>query len=140
MRRLALAAILLTTACGPKRPPSTFAPDQGLVEQIREIRMSTSTRACPGESFGALYTAFLNDGSLPPFETRYDEDSPPRLPVIFLTRWSDEATPLEGGGWNAARDPLASAITGLRLTAGLKAKPSISTPTMGTPDYSCLHN
>jgi hypothetical protein len=33
MRRLALASVLLTAACGPKRPPPTFAPDPGLVEQ-----------------------------------------------------------------------------------------------------------
>ncbi|MGE5801291.1 MAG: hypothetical protein ACM358_03460, partial [Gemmatimonadota bacterium] len=83
MRRLALAAILLTAACGPKRPPPSFAPEPGLVEQIREIRMSTSTRACPGDSFGAVFTEVLNDGSQLPFETRYDEDKPPWLHVIF---------------------------------------------------------
>ena len=99
-----LAAVVLTAACGPKRPPPSFAPDPGLVEQIRELRMSTSTRACPGESFGAIYTAVLNDGSVVPFESRYDEDHPPRLHVVFLERSSPEATPLEGGGWNAYRD------------------------------------
>ncbi len=86
MRRAVLAAVVLTAACGPKRPPPSFAPDPGLVEQIRELRMSTSTRACPGESFGAVYTAVLNDGSIVPFESRYDEDHPPRLHVIFLER------------------------------------------------------
>src|SRR5881409_3668896 len=127
MRRVVLAGIALTAACGPKRPPPSFAPDPGLVEQIREIRVSTATSACPGESFGAVYTAVLNDGSLVPFETRYDKDNPPRLHVVFLQRSSNEATPLEGGGWSAARDPLATAMTGFRLSAALKAKPSVTT-------------
>src|SRR2546427_3881782 len=140
MRRVVLAGIVLTAACGPKRPPPSFAPDPGLVEQIRGLRMSTSTRACPGESFAAGYTAVLKDGSLIPFETRYDEDHPPRLHVVFLQLSSNEATPLEGGGWSAARDPLATAITGFRLTALLKAKPSITTSTVLAPDYSCLQH
>jgi len=138
MRRAFVATALVLAACGPKRPPPSFAPDPGLVEQIREIRMSTSTSACPGEGFGAVYTAVLNDGSLVPFETRYDKDSPPRLHVVFLTRWSNEATPLEGGGWAASRDPLATAITGFRLTVSLKAKPNITTSAVVTPEYSCL--
>ncbi len=75
-----VAALVITAACGPKRPPPSFAPDPGLVSQIRELRMSTNATACPGESFGAAYTAVLNDGSLVPFETRYDQDHPPRLP------------------------------------------------------------
>jgi hypothetical protein len=137
MRRLALAAVVLTAACGPKRPPTDFSPDAGLVAQIRELRMSTSVRACPGETFGAAYTAVLNDGSLVTFESRYDEKRPPRLHVVFLDRQSEEATPLESGGWVAERDPLASAITGFRLSATLKAKPSITTSTVVTPDYGC---
>src|SRR5438552_330760 len=102
--------------------------------------MSTSTRACPGESFAAGYTAVLKDGSLIPFETRYDEDHPPRWHVVFLQLSSKEATPLEGGGWTAARDPLATAITGFRLTALLKATPSITTSTVLAPDYRCLQH
>src|SRR3989449_2485903 len=140
MRRAVVAMLIVTAACGPKRPPPGFAPDPGLVEQIREIRMQTSIRACPGESFGAAYTAVLNDGSLVPFETRYDKDNPPRLHVVFLTRWSNEATPLEGGGWSAWRDPLATAITGFRLSVSLKAKPAVTTSTVVAPDYSCLQH
>src|SRR5512145_2402299 len=124
MRWIVAAAIVLTAGCGPKRPPPSFAPDPGLVEQIREIRMSTSTRACPGESFAATYTAVLNDGSIVPFESRYDEDRPPRLHVIFLNRTSPDATPLQAGGWSAAHDPLATAITGFRLSVSMNAKPS----------------
>src|SRR5437867_5328409 len=140
MRRTVLVGLIVTVGCGPKRPPPSFAPDPGLVEQIREIRMSTSMRACPGESFGAVYTAVLNDGSLVPFETRYDKDNPPRLHVVFLARSSPDATPLEGGGCGAAPDPLATAMTGFRLTASLKAKPSVSTSTVVAPDYSCLQH
>src|SRR5437667_9792141 len=138
MRRTVLVGLIVTVGCGPNRPPPSVAPDPGLVEQIREIRMSTSMRACPGESFGAVYTAVLNDGSLVPFETRYDKDNPPRLHVVFLARSSPEATPLESGGWSTYRDPLATAITGFRLTASFKAKPSITTSTVVTPEYSCM--
>src|SRR2546428_3384305 len=138
MRRAVVAMLIVAAACGPKRPPPGFAPDPGLVEQIREIRMATSIRACPGESFGAAYTAVLNDGSLVPFETRYDQDYAPRLHVVCLKRSSYEATPLEGGGWSAARDPLASAMTGFRLTATFRAKPSVTTSTVVAPDYGCL--
>src|SRR5687768_9869871 len=141
MKGVAAAALAVAVAaCGPKGPPPTFAPEPGLVEQIRELRMSTSTRACPGETFGAVYTAVLNDGSLVPFETRYDKDHPPRLHVVFLNRWSEDATALEGGGWSALRDPLATAITGFRLNASLKAKPSVTTSTVLAPDYSCLQH
>src|SRR5204862_2509413 len=79
MRRVVLVGIVLTAACGPKRPPPSFAPDPGLVEQIRELRMSTSLRACPGESFAAAYPAVLNDGALVHFEARYVDDKQPRL-------------------------------------------------------------
>src|SRR5438045_2443755 len=140
LRRVATAALIVTAACGPKRPPPTFAPDPGLVEQIREIRMSTSTSACPGESFGATYTAVLKDGSFVPFETRYDKDQPPRLHVVFLQRWSNDATPLEAGGWSTTRDPLATAITGFRLNVALRAKPNIATSTVVTPEYSCMQH
>jgi len=140
MRRIVIVAIVLTEACGPKRPPPSFTPDPGLVEQIREIRMSTSVRACPGESFAATYTAVLNDGSMVPFESRYDEDRPPRLHVIFLNRTSPDATPLQGGGWSAAHDPLATAITGFRLNVSLNAKPSVTTSAVVAPDYTCLQH
>ena len=36
MRRVVAAALVITSACGPKRPPPSFAPDPGLVGQIRE--------------------------------------------------------------------------------------------------------
>jgi len=119
-------------------PPPDFAPDPGLVAQIREIRMVTNAQACPGETFGATYTAVLNDGAVVPFETRYERKHPPRLHVTFLDRTSNEATPLEGGAWAADPDALTSAVTGFRLTASLKAKPSITTTTALTPEYACM--
>src|SRR5258705_1060284 len=140
MRQAVVAALIVTVGCGPKGPPPSFAPDPGLVEQIREIRMSPGMRACPGEGFGAVYTAVLKDGSMVPFETGYDKDNPQRLHVVFLARSSPEATPLEGGGWSPYRDPLATAITGFRLTVALRAKPNISTSTVVAPDYTCLQH
>ena len=140
MNRLSLPSILvaLVAAACSHGPPADFAPDPGLVAQIREIRMATSTRACPGETFGATYTAVLNDGALVSFETRYDSKNPPRLHVNFLERFSEEATPLEGGAWAADPDALVSAVTGFRLTASLRAKPSITTSATLTPDYACM--
>ena len=140
MKRLGLAALVLVAACGPKRPPADYAPDPGLVGQIREIRMSTNTRACPGESFSALYTAVLNDGSFVPFETRYDDKRPPRLHVTFLERYSPEATALENGSWNAHWNPLLSVSNGFHLSATLRAKPSLTTSAVLTPDYGCLQH
>ncbi len=138
MKRLSASVVGLVAAACSHGPPPDFAPDPGLVEQIREIRMATSTRACPGETFGAQYTAVLNDGALVSFQSRYDRKHPPRLHVTFLERTSDQATPLEGGAWAADPDALTSAVTGFRLTASLKAKPSITTTTVVTPDYTCL--
>src|SRR2546421_3338959 len=140
MRRvpLVVAALVITSACGPKRPPPSFAPDPGLVAQIRELRMSTNATVWSSASYGAVSTSVLTNGSLVPFESRYDKDNPPRLHVVFLERSSYEATPLEGGGWSAARDPLASAMTGFRLTATFRAKPNISTSTVVAPDYTCM--
>lgn len=119
-------------------PPADFAPDPGIVAQIREIRMATNTSACPGETFGATYTAVLSDGSLVPFETRYDRKHPPRLHVNFLERTSEQATPLEGGAWSAEPDALVSAMTGFKLTATLRAKPSATTSATLSPEYSCM--
>jgi hypothetical protein len=138
MKRVAPICVALMAAACSHGPPPDFAPDPGLVEQIREIRMVTNTTACPGETFAGYYTAVLNDGGLVSFDTRYDKNHPPRLHVSFLDRVSDEATPLEGGAWVADPDALTSAVTGFRLTAYLRAKPSITTTTVVTPEYSCM--
>src|SRR6185436_19803886 len=138
MKRLSPVVVALVAAACSHGPPPDFAPDPGLVAQIRELRMATSTRACPGETFGATYTAVLTDGGLVTFESRYDRKHPPRLHVRFLERTSDQATPLEGGAWVADPDALTSAVSGFRVTAALKAKPSVNATAVLTPDYACL--
>ena len=129
---------LLAIACGGGPPPD-FAPDPGLVNRIREIRVSPFvTRACPGQGFRASYEAILDDGSRVPFETRYDKKNPPRLHVQFLQRYSREATPQSDGGWVAHRDPLLTVTTGFRIDAALQAKPSVTGSARLDPDYSCM--
>ena len=71
------AAALVAAACGSNRPPEDFAPDPGLLTQIRELRMVTPPRACPGQALSATYSAIMNDGTAIPFATRYDRDHPP---------------------------------------------------------------
>jgi len=137
LRSVTFVALAATAACA-HRPPADFAPDPGLVARIREIRISAPASACPGASFGATYTAVLDDGSYIPFATTYDKNHPPRLHIVFLERHSDTATPLEGGGWSLDVDPLMSALDGFHLTATLLAKPSVTATAAVAPDYSCL--
>lgn len=129
--------VTLAVACS-HRPPADFAPAPGLVARIREIRMTTAPRrACPGGTIDASYDAVLDDGSRVPFATRYDKKHPPRLHVMFLERASDQAWPQEDGDWATDRDPLPSAVTGFRLSATLRAKPSVTTSGVLEPDYGC---
>ena len=139
MKRLTtyLVGLPLLAACS-HQPPPDFAPDAGLVARIRTIEMQAPPAACPGQSFPVTYTAVLDDGSRVPFEARYDKDHPPRLHVVFLDRVSDDATPLEGGGWVAERDPLLTAQTGFRLRAALRANPTLAESATVAPDYDCL--
>ena len=137
MKYLLAAAALAAAACS-HAPPPDFAPDPALLDQIREIRMTVTPTVCPGETFGATYSALLNDGTTVPFETRYDKNHPPRLHVIFLERTSDEATPLQNGYWTAEQDPLVTLQSGFRLTAALKDQRSITTTATVRPEYNCL--
>jgi hypothetical protein len=121
-----------------KKPPPDFAPDPGLVARIREIRMEVPAEACPGQTFRADYIAVLDDGSELPFATSYDEDHPPALHVVFLSRYSAEATALENGNWAASPDPLTSAVTGFRLRALMRANPQLTTEVVVPPSYACL--
>lgn len=137
--RLAVSALAFVAgACGSHRPPVDFAPDPGLLAQIKEIRITTAAHACPGQSFAATYTAILTNGTAIPFETRYDKDRPPRLHVIFLDRSSPDADALQDGGWSTDRDPLIAVRTGYRLTAVLRHKPDIEVTTTVPPEYTCL--
>jgi hypothetical protein len=132
-----LFLLVLLSACA-KKPPADFAPDPGLVARITGLRMEVPPSACPGGSFGAGYVAILEDGGEIPFATSYDEDNPPALHVVFLSRYSTAAIPLANGGWSAAPDPLVSAIEGFRLRALLRANPSVTTEVVVPPDYRCV--
>ena len=82
-------ATLLLAACS-HAPPEGFAPDPGLVAQIRDLRIVTAyARACPGSTIPTTYEAVLADGSRVPFSRTYDKKHPPRLHVIFLDRERD---------------------------------------------------
>src|SRR2546426_1049365 len=131
-------ATLLAVACS-HAPPEGFAPDPGLVAQIRDIRIVTTyARACPGAVIPTTYEAVLTDGSRVPFARSYEKKHPPRLHVIFLDRTSPEAVTQQDGDWVTDADPLVSATTGFRLTATLQAKPSVTNTVVVPPDYRCM--
>ena len=56
MSRLLPAVALAVAACH-HGPPPDFVPDPALLDQIREIRMTVTPTACPGETFGAFVAA-----------------------------------------------------------------------------------
>src|SRR2546430_15355596 len=89
-RRLRVTSFCLTffivAACS-HAPPPDFAPDPGLIAQVRDLRIvTTQDRACPGGGIQASYEAILADGSRVPFARTYDKKHPPRLHVVFLER------------------------------------------------------
>lgn len=138
MRRTLLTLVFAVMACGPSRPPADFAPDPSLVEEITAIRMYPQTDAvCTGANLPMRYTAVLRNGTELPFETRYDEDDPPALHVIMLERRSVEAEPRRDGDWDMASDPLLTAMSGFRLGAVLKVKPTLAATTVIAPSYDC---
>src|SRR5207245_7506176 len=74
-------ATLFAFACS-HAPPAGFAPDPGLVAQIKDIRIVPAyTRACPGSVVPTTYEAVLSDGARVPFSRHYDNKHPPRLNV-----------------------------------------------------------
>src|SRR5437773_4749625 len=134
--RLFLAMVVF--GCSHK-PPEDFAPDPGLVGQIRDIRIVTAyARACPVSTIPTTYEAVLADGSRVPFSRTYDKKHPPRLHVIFLDRESPDAVSQEDGDWVAERDPLVTVTTGYRLTATLRANSRITNTVVVPPDYRCM--
>src|SRR2546425_3453221 len=131
-------ATLLLAACS-HAPPEGFAPDPGLVGQIRDIRIVTAyARACPGSTIPTTYEAVLADGSRLPFSRTYDKKHPPRLHVVFLDRESPDAVSQEDGDWVAERDPLVTVTTGYRLSATLRANSRITNTVVVPPDYRCM--
>src|SRR2546428_8814270 len=112
---------LLFVACS-HAPPADFAPDPGLVAQIRDIRIVTAyARACRGAVMPTSYEAVLVGGSRLPFARSYDKNHPPRLHVVFLDRTSPDAVTQQDGDWVTSGNPLATVTTGFRLTATLRA-------------------
>src|SRR5213594_1208643 len=95
--RLSLTSFAATVlASCSHAPPPDFAPDPGLVAQIRDIRIITGyARACPGAVIPTSYEAVLADGSRIPFARSYDKKHPPRLHVVFLDRESPDAVSQE---------------------------------------------
>src|SRR5436309_5386750 len=138
--RLSLTSFAATVlASCSHAPPPDFTPDPGLVAQIRDIRIVTGyARACPGAVMPTSYEAVLADGSRIPFARSYDKKHPPRLHVVFLERSSPDAVSQEDGDWVTNVNPLATAVSGFRLTAALKAKPMVRNTVVIPPDYSCL--
>ena len=138
---MSLGTALQTVACA-HAPPADFAPDPGLVEEIRAIRIipgyGRDSGACPGATIPVNYEAVLADGARVPFARSYDKKHPPRPHVVFLDRESPDAMSRQDGDWAAKRDPLATLSTGLRLTATLRSKPSISSTLVVPPEYGCL--
>lgn len=128
---------LLLSACA-KKPPPDFAPDPGLLARIQSLRIVTPPAVCPGQTIPTTYYAVLDDGSEIPFSTRYDDDHPPPLHVVFLTRYSPVAIALENGNWAAADDPLLSAMEGFPLQAILRHKPGVIGRVTVPPTYGCL--
>src|SRR5213593_1081624 len=139
VQRLSVTTLSLTFLGCSHAPPPDFAPDPGLVAQIRDIRIITGyARACPGAVIPTTYEAVLTDGSRVPFARSYDKKHPPRLHVIFLDRTSPEAVTQQDGDWVTNADPLLTATTGFRLTATLQAKPSVTNTVVVPPDYRCM--
>lgn len=134
----AAAGIPLFLAACAKHPPVDFAPDPGLVARITELRIEVPPFVCPGQTIPASYVAVLDDGTEIPFATSYDEEHPPALHVVFLSRYASAATALGNGNWHASPDPLASAVDGFRLRAQLRAKPGVLADVVVAPEYSCL--
>jgi len=104
---------------------------QGSIDgrRVRAIRLNLSeTRICPGQRIHASYAAVLDDGS-----TRALDGGA----LAILTRQGDAVQPVDGGEWTSDPDPLASAVTGFRLSVWLTANPAVTAETTLVPVYSC---
>src|SRR5256885_15651972 len=139
LQRLSVTTVALTLLGCSHAPPADFAPDPGLVAQIRDIRIVTSyARACPGSVIAASYQAVLASGERVTFARSYDKKHPPRLHVVFLDRESPDAGSQEDGDWVTERDPLVTVSTGFRLTAPLRANSNVTSTVVVPPYYGCM--
>jgi hypothetical protein len=142
-KKVSLAVLLvplmaLILACAQRQLPPGYQPELTLLDRVESINIKTPPFACPGQNLPAAYEARLDDGTILPFATEYDDDNPPPLHISFLSRSSPEAEPLEDGSWDIASDPLSGATTGYRLNALLMHKPTVHAQLVVDPDYSCL--
>src|SRR6266513_948594 len=139
-RRLFVTPFVVTVLVSCSHaPPEGFAPDPGLVAQLRDIRIVTGyARACPGGVIPASYEAVLASGERVSFSRSYDKKHPPRLHVVFLDRESPDAVSQEDGDWVTERDPLATVSTGFRLTATLRANSKVTSTVVVPPYYGCM--
>src|SRR6266567_3281112 len=120
LQRLSVTVFALTLLGCSHAPPADFAPDPGLVAQIRDIRIVTSyARACPGSVIATSYEAVLASAERVPFARSYDKKHPPRLHVVFLDRESADAVSQEDGDWVTNGNALETVTTGFRLSPSL---------------------
>src|SRR5438309_11905201 len=139
LQRISVTTLAVVLSGCSHAPPADFAPDPGLVPQIRDIRIVTSyARACPGSVIATSYEAVLASGERVPFARSYDKKHPPRLHVVFLDRESPDAVSQEDGDWVTERDPLATVSTGFRLTATLRANSRVTSTVVVPPYYGCM--
>src|SRR5437660_868500 len=139
LQRISVTTLAVVLSGCSHAPPADFAPDPGLVPQIRDIRIVTSyARACPGSVIATSYEAVLASGERVPFARSYDKKHPPRLHVVFLDRESPDAVSQEDGDWVTERDPLATVATGFRLTATLRANSRVTSTVVVPPYYGCM--
>jgi hypothetical protein len=138
--RTVVAGLPLVFFACAKKPPADFAPDPGLVGRIDSIRIIVPSAVCPGATIPAQYEAVLDDGSLIPFATKYDDDHPPPLHVVFLSRYSPAAVALENGYWATSDDPLSSALEGVPLQVIFRAKPGVIGRATVAPVYGCAEH
>jgi hypothetical protein len=118
-------ANLAVASCGA-RPTSATPPISRDIRSLSIIPASAS--ACPGHVIASEYVARLADGS------RVSLGQPE---LSLLAREGTAAEPQDDGAWRATTNPLASAVTGFRLSATLRADSSVHADTVVAPTYGC---
>lgn len=124
-RRLRIPLLLLWGSACRTGAPSHQVPDP-TPAHIRRLRISAPASACPGQDFGVVYDADLDDGTIK------------ELPSGLVDLLGTNATPTETGQWRASADPLASVASGFRVVATLRANQRIADTVVIAPEYSCL--
>src|SRR5437667_9208718 len=73
LQRLSVTTLSLTFLACSHAPPADFAPDPGLVAQIRDIRIVTAQdRACPGGWIQASYEAVRSEEHTSELQSHHD--------------------------------------------------------------------